>query len=583
MAARGGASNAASTYPALAPASAPDMGPLPIPKTITITIVPDSTSVDAESLVVVFGPDKTTPEHATCKFTLKIKAPAGVTDEGDSKQNHEVIVPKGQRCLLWYNDKPFPGYAHAVETEGCRLSCHDELKMLSVVLRRHSSPTATDNDSLRYIRNTPGSSSGYMRLIQGYHYYLNFTFAAGSFIAQRVGNQAWRPMCYLMCAQGAGVKQTCVFTNFVTRWADHTELEPDDGENKQVLVASQQQQQVQHSCLSSTHSLQQTFQQSQAAMYQSALAPINLGSKVDSTLWKTETRYQDVVWMLHHKRLHRSILPVMDSKTPPPPFPLTSCVDRFWNSSDAPIVAVMRAMEAVARNASTNLKDTAHYAAKLYWSLTIALTQLVGWQQFALYVNTNTNTKTDNNTKTNAKPNTNANGTMSELQDRGQGLLLHVCRRMEWKLMLMANEHKAFDADLCVKLIAADKQWTTDVTCFLKTLEAKVAELLNVNAAQFQLFRESQRNGVQWPHSAAVRRCVEAAGFTYRPMMLKRDRCICETCGVEVYGWRPWHDPMSFHDFSKHPPSFTPPMLMSATSLSVSQFVTDTNLPRPSN
>jgi hypothetical protein len=24
-------------------------------------------------------------------------------------------------------------------------------------------------------------------------------------------------------------------------------------------------------------------------------------------------------------------------------------------------------------------------------------------------------------------------------------------------------------------------------------------------------------------------------------MMIKRDRCVCDACGVEVSGWRPWH------------------------------------------
>jgi hypothetical protein len=39
-------------------------------------------------------------------------------------------------------------------------------------------------------------------------------------------------------------------------------------------------------------------------------------------------------------------------------------------------------------------------------------------------------------------------------------------------------------------------------------------------------------------------------------MMIKRDRTICDTCGAEVSGWRPWYEPRSFHDYSKHTAQF---------------------------
>lgn len=41
-------------------------------------------------------------------------------------------------------------------------------------------------------------------------------------------------------------------------------------------------------------------------------------------------------------------------------------------------------------------------------------------------------------------------------------------------------------------------------------------------------------------YSPNLRRQIERAGFIFRPMMIKRDRCVCDACGVEVSGWRPW-------------------------------------------
>jgi hypothetical protein len=39
-------------------------------------------------------------------------------------------------------------------------------------------------------------------------------------------------------------------------------------------------------------------------------------------------------------------------------------------------------------------------------------------------------------------------------------------------------------------------------------------------------------------------------------MMVKRDRCICEKCGVEISGWRPWHNPWHMNDMTRHDADF---------------------------
>jgi hypothetical protein len=67
----------------------------------------------------------------------------------------------------------------------------------------------------------------YLKVVQGHHYYLNITFAAGSLIAKMVGQYGWRPMVYLN-PRGPGEKREIdpsnptkgllIFANYVTNW-----------------------------------------------------------------------------------------------------------------------------------------------------------------------------------------------------------------------------------------------------------------------------------------------------------------------------------------------------------------------------
>lgn len=59
-------------------------------------------------------------------------------------------------------------------------------------------------------------------MVQGHHYYLNITFAAGSTIAQLVGLHSWRPMVYLSVkkpekSNTESITGSRLFTNFVTK------------------------------------------------------------------------------------------------------------------------------------------------------------------------------------------------------------------------------------------------------------------------------------------------------------------------------------------------------------------------------
>ncbi len=123
-------------------------------------------------------------------------------------------------------------------------------------------------------------------------------------------------------------------------------------------------------------------------------------------------------------------------------------------------------------------------------------------------------------------------------------------------LELSRKAGKSFDANLAVRVIAADRDWAHEANVFMREAEAKVTELLVHNQKSFDEFRKLQRKGVQWPHSPQLRTQIESAGFAYRPMMIKRDRCICDKCNVEISGWRPWHDPWKYHNYDRHDAAF---------------------------
>jgi hypothetical protein len=118
------------------------------------------------------------------------------------------------------------------------------------------------------------------------------------------------------------------------------------------------------------------------------------------------------------------------------------------------------------------------------------------------------------------------------MSERGQTVFKKLMRRLEWFDSLResaaksvdskaggaaAYDTKEFDAKTCVEMLALDKEWCDDAIAFIKESESKVTSLLEKHPQKFNQFRELQRKGVQWPHSAELRREIERAGFSYRP------------------------------------------------------------------
>ena len=83
-----------------------------------------------------------------------------------------------------------------------------------------------------------------------------------------------------------------------------------------------------------------------------------------------------------------------------------------------------------------------------------------------------------------------------------------------------------------------------------------ITKLLIPNAKKFHDFRELVRKGTAWPHSPERRSLWDAGGFVRRPMMNKRDRMICQRCGVEVADIESWMYPQYYHIAAKHPAGY---------------------------
>jgi hypothetical protein len=191
-----------------------------------------------------------------------------------------------------------------------------------------------------------------------------------------------------------------------------------------------------------------------------------------------------------------------------------------------------------------------------------AVNQLPGWAHVEQYIKSPaaylTATQIVNYPDPKATPISIVGGTgvMNELMSKGNALILRLLKRIDWVLCLQPKAQKRADPEVLMRVISADRVWASDSTAFMKEAEVQVTALLTENQPKFHQFREHQRKGVQWPHSSAARKAIEAAGFVFRPMMIKRDRSICETCQAEVSGWRPWQCPWAFHDYSRHLPAF---------------------------
>lgn len=546
----------------MAQASAgPEIIPLlPVAKTITMTLVPDWNQQDLRSpkhpacVCVVLGPANTRPENAPWKFEFNLYAMDQLT--GPDKKPNEKTVSKDSRALLWQSGKPFDGYSHVVVAKGCKLSDTDDLKTRSVVFR--ASTEEKDPNALIYVRRS-GKTVGYLKVVQGYHYYFNITFEAGSAIAQKVAKESWRPIVYLISKRPGreatdfitGSRQ---FTNFITNWAEGVEIDADPDERTNAFqCAIQDRQDVEGKSVDEKHpSKDEKRVTSKDDLEPRRPLPTVAANTPPPPVSEYGSQYLVLQWEVNHKPAEKIVLPALETNCWTVPFSLESRVDSF---SDDSLARFMLATELTARNLAVDTKQPTCESARQFLSCLSAINQIHGWQHVSWFIR-------DSDayiaaTKVAAQHDTWPRGVMDEFQLRGQALLKRVCHRIWWVSEMVRQSGNAFDPTIAVKIFAADHQWSANATAFMKEAESQITELLARNSEGFQRFRVLQRQGVQWPHSQKLRQEIEAAKFTFRPMVIKRDRCVCNVCGVEVNGWRSWHNPWSFHDYSRHPKQFS--------------------------
>lgn len=333
--------------------------------------------------------------------------------------------------------------------------------------------------------------------------------------------------------------------------------------------------------------------QPRAIAFQYALSPITInGPPLDTTLVNaspTETTYPQLEWLINTTPLPQVVVPLLDSKTYQPNFPIEAAVGRFYRPDESPLAPAMMAIEGVARAASLDPKHPANNPTKHFLSFMVLSSQLLAWQHAQRFLENPLTYAETSKTLLYGYKAPSASGSagapatvrsMDDLQESGRRLLQKLCQRVDWLLELQRNSHRKFDGELALKVVVADRVWATETDAFIKEAEHKVVEMLQGNQQRFQQFREVSRRAVAWPHSPQLRVEIEAAGFAYRPTMIKRDRCVCDECAVEVNGWKPWHNPLAFHDFDKHKVRPPAQLFHAPNSPAVSQMVTDANRER---
>lgn len=247
------------------------------------------------------------------------------------------------------------------------------------------------------------------------------------------------------------------------------------------------------------------------------------------------------------------------------PFTMEALIARFANTS--PLAKAMCLMETIIRQHADNTKSPISGAAKLIMNTFSAVAQLVGWQHVQHYVNDpaaymrlHHPSPDDDKTTTTAFKAIHLlerEDLIAPLQDLGKNLLSDVALRVNWLFQLKGSDD---DMQKIVFYLAGDEHWLQRAQNFLKEAEYRIEGMLKRHARRFAEFQDLQnKKGVTFPHGLEARQAIEAAGWHFKPMIIKRDRFVCEVCGVEVSGWRAYHNPWRFHNYGRHPPSFRPP------------------------
>jgi hypothetical protein len=518
------------------------LGPLPTPKTITITFVPnwcqDELKVDGlpTRLFISLGPSNHLPQNAQWKFEIWISSSA--PNVPVNKRGCEESFPPDKRALMWNLGQVPTQFSDAVGD--IRVDATD-IKTMSVALRAYADEK--DPNALLYCPAN-GKIKGHFKVIKAHHYYLNLTFKAGSTIAQLVGQQAWRPIMWLNTST-VNSNPTIIendnktpyitrFSNFVANWARVIELYPNEQEYKKLYK-------------------QRTLLVPVPNSKAYSIPELNINGITSCTSSSMPSRAMSQLETdLRTKALNTVVLPDLPNGYVSE-IDLGPYVELFIHNSDSPLIMALSAIEACAYSFSLGINSLTGQA-KMFVSMLKNFSQLLGWDHFLAYtknpVEYSNHTKSINSEVCNVPLN-------GDLELKGRPILTRLIQRVNWYLGLIPNTVKKFDTVTALRVVLADHKWFNEANTYLSKCEGVVGEALKINPRGFENFKALLKGeGVMWPHSQKLREAIESTGFKYSPTILKRDRVTCDICGTEAYGWRPWHKPWTFHNFLRHPANF---------------------------
>jgi hypothetical protein len=202
---------------------------------------------------------------------------------------------------------------------------------------------------------------------------------------------------------------------------------------------------------------------------------------------------------LTNKHYSSIALPLLDPKQFTfADFSLESAVDRFVRPEESSLSKAICAVESAARAMASvgDIKSPYSDVAKHFLNCFSAVSQLPGWQHVQNYIENpqlyidRTRSAQKGDEVAAAALNrsvvtTAEGGPIDQLQHKGQKLIRRLCQRIDWFDDLRCKAGKPFDAELCVKTIAADRGWAEDANAFMKDAETKVTTMLTQNPQKF--------------------------------------------------------------------------------------------------
>lgn len=424
-----------------------------------------------------------------------------------------------------------------------------DVNTLSIILRAH--PEENVKNTLIWHRKAvkvqaPGAPALYQdvsffKLVKGQKYDLSITFGN----AQKVSTLKWTPFFYLY-SKG----HILPFTKYTIAWAKAEYATQKEEDAKAAVTVAKEE--PNHKSYSSSSSAQA---KSNAASSQPVLSSSSSSSSQKSSFnWAQFVR--TINSLNDDKSISAFILPPLpDLSTFNCEIPLTYKVGSFL-PTDEGLPMLMASIEAAANAVRERKPETAvTKTGVLLYNFLGVTSQLYSFWDLQQYIANPDAYVKQRDAKVcfseilekNLRQNPGADS-VENLILKGKVLLKRLCQRAQWVLEMNNSHSFPLSSDFLMKILAADRQWVDDANSFLN--------LLTHHPQKFQDFEELIKKGATWPHSILLLRIIRKAGYKFEPHMLRPDHCVCEECGVEVSGWRPWHDPKIFHNLAKHAPKY---------------------------